>query len=202
MIFESLKILRICNRLKLSVEELFLIQTVHDYQYNLSILNREIIKELEIGYLEYYSKKNNIHNVNWKEVIEKLIENDWLIDNRIDRNKFKINELSLSDKFKKETGSSSSDEELFEVAKSIYPKVYKTGYNSCYESFRLSPKEENELLKIFKSKILSGNRKDNFNEFYYITSEKFKEVEYAQMSFEKYLNSFRENKESYRKEIE
>lgn len=105
MIFEALKLLHVCNKNNLMVEELFILQTIYDYQTNVSELKRDYVKELEKNYLEYYSKFSGKYDIggmyekdiSWKNYIEKLIRDGWIEDFRRNKNSFKLSELRVSD---------------------------------------------------------------------------------------------------------
>lgn len=210
MIFESLKLLHVCNKYNLMVEELFILQTIYDYQTNVSELKRDYVKELEKNYLEYYSNFSDKYDkggeyekdICWSNYIEKLIRDGWIEDFRRNKNSFKLYELRTSEKFHNVFIGDKTDDELFEIAMSLYPNQYITSYGSIFPNFKFTSKEEKELLEVFKKKILSGNRKAKWKEFLVITSSLYENPEdlnqYSAMKFDRYINTFYQNLEYYK----
>jgi hypothetical protein len=210
MIFEALKLLHVCNKNNLMVEELFILQTIYDYQTNVSELKKDYVKELEKNYLEYYAKFSGKYDVggmyekdiSWKNYIEKLIRDGWIEDYRRNKNSFKLSELRVSEEFYNVFVGDKSDEELFEIAMSIYPNKYITPFGTTFPNFNFTTKERKDLFEEFKKKVLSGNRKAKWNEFLMITASLYENPEdfsqFSSMKFDKYITTFYQNLEYYK----
>lgn len=213
MIFDSIKLIRIANKTNLMLEEMFLLQTIYDYQMYSSQLKANEIKELTTGYTEYFRQFANHYDKGgdfecrnpWRNMVEKLLRDDWIVDNRLDKSILKFSEFDVSDKFLDIFKGSKTDEELYQIAKDSYPKWYKA-FDSAQPllSKALSVSMDQQLFKIFQKQILGGNRKDNWNRFIVLTNEMFEDVDemHASMNFEKYINSFNEHLSVYQQLVE
>lgn len=210
MIFDSLKVLHVCNDRGLTIEELFILQTVYDYQVSVKDLDRQNSKLLQSNYIkyfetfaEYYDKGGEFQRPSgFKNMVDKLIRDEWLEDYRKDKDEFHLSELLVSDKFINSFKGKETDEELFEQFKAAYPYFYKSQYNTILENFNYQDSEE--LFKKFKKIVLSGNRKQKWAEFIVITRGVFEENREtpSKQRIDRYLENFYDNIELYRREAE
>lgn len=207
MLFNALKYFRLSKETNLMQEELFLLQVISDYKALSEDLDYQSVIELQELHNWYYTNFANVYApgtayeqpLPWKGMVEKLIEEEWIIDLRQNPNEYKLSELSVSDKFVQAFGLSHSPEELFETAKSAYPKKYLSQYNNLSPNFNMSAKDEEACFKAFKKKILTNTKRVNWFEFYYITTSLFEDKEYSELRFDRYVNSFVDNLEEYRR---
>jgi hypothetical protein len=200
MIFNSLKLLFVANKLQITAEELFLVQTIYDYQKGNENFDRDYLKTLRANYMQYYEK----HDVNWDTMINNLVGKGYLEDYRVSKEKYGLSELLVSPLFLELSGNSETDEELFEKVKAHYPAYYYTGFkDETRLNVNANAREEAEMLSSFKKKILSGNRAKNWEQFFYILSELHPGGRDGVSSFklDRFINTFWDNLEEHKKTL-
>lgn len=200
MIFDSLKLLFVANKLQITAEELFLVQTIYDYQKGNENFDRDYLKELKKSYTQYYEK----HDVNWDSMIGNLVQKGYLEDFRRDKSVYGLAELVVSEMFIQESGNSMSDEDLFQMVKDSYPLYYYTGFeNQTRLNVNANSREETEMFQSFKKKILSGNRAKNWDQFKYILTELYPngKKDISSFKLDRFINTFWDNLEEHKKTL-
>jgi hypothetical protein len=190
----------VANKLKLTAEELFLIQTVYDYQKGNENFDKEYLKELKTNYTLYYQSDA----VDWDTLVKNLVKRGFLDDFRIDPTSYNLGELVVSEAFLLESGNLKTDRELFDIAKAKYPTYYYTGYNGQTSlNMNVNLREEEEMFTTFKKKILSGNRAKNWEQFLYILENLNPEGKQGVSSFkfDRFINTFWDNLEEHIKSL-
>jgi hypothetical protein len=212
LIFDSIKILKTANKTGLLVEELFVLQTIYDYQVSIKELNQTLKNEIETNYIQYFQNSKTLKGIDeevkipWKKIIDRLIRDGWIEDHRKNKNTFSLNEVSIGTKFDNILELEFNDEELFEITKTLYPKFYVNEYQKLGKNFNYNAKEEEAAFDSFK-KMLKGNKRENWFEFKFITEslfEKDSDGEFATPSalrFDRYINTFKNNLSEYKKLI-
>ena len=200
MIFDSLKLLHVANKLQITAEELFLIQTVYDYQKGNESFDRDYLKELKKSYSEYYEQDSQ----NWFQMLGRLIEKNYIEDLRRDKTSYNLGELMVSELFIELSGNTRTDEDLFAEAKNSFPTHYYTGYQDRVNlNMNFNTKEEIEVFTSFKKKILSGNRAKNWEQFSYILKALYPEGKdnISEFKFDRFINTFWDNLEQHKKTL-
>lgn len=200
MILEDVsKTMKLCVQHEIYFEQIFLLQVIADYQEE-----KDDIQSKHQVFLDYIKLlKTKTPSIEIRPLIEDLIEKRFLLDNRIDKKKLVINEFKIADKFYSIFKGNKTDEELFEGFKAIYPRMYASQSKAGdLPNFNMKASEERELLKVFQTKILSGDRKKKWYEFYYLTGEMFQDINNpSPLRIDRYVNTFWDNVELYRQQI-
>ena len=173
MLLDLEKVFVFLEKNKITFEEMGMLLTIYYRNSNENINNQANIY-YEKGNFQNYIINGNVHSIQYKDIVEKLIKLDLVEDFRNDKEKqstlIKLSKLKVTKSFIDMYFV--NQDSAYEIARKLYPDFLmadsKTGIRHQAQTVN-----HIHYKKVFYEKVLKGGSLEEFNFFVYMTKEKF-----------------------------